>query len=84
MKNIPSSISFKELAGLLAAARPEHLNTQDELSVDWSDRVKALLGEVEQFASQVAEEKTVDQVMALGSLRSYLMLSLRAMKAADV
>ena len=88
MQEIPNTVSYKELSKLLKAAGSTHPlegNTDvDRVSFDWADRVSELLKEVEQSSSKAAEGKTVDQVMALGSFRTHLMMGLQALKAADL
>ena len=89
MKEVPSAVSFKELSIHLNAASLGSSSSEDgaddeAMSFDWAQRVSSLLDEVEQSASIAAEAKTVDQVMALGAFRTHLMLSLQAIKAADL
>ena len=88
MQEIPSAVSFKQLVTHLnAAANAAPLEGSADVeaeSFDWAERVRSLLKEVEQSASTAAEGKTVDQVMALGSFRTHLMISLEALKAADI
>ena len=87
MPEVPSAISFKELSSLLkAASQPvlaEKASTMESISFDWAERIAALLKEVEQSSSLAAEGRTPQQVMALGSFRTHLLLSLQALKAAD-
>jgi len=87
MKDIPNAVSFKELSSLLNGALQvscENTENPEPISMDWDERIKSLLKEVEQSSAQVAAEKTTDQVMALGSFRTHLMLSLQALKAANL
>ncbi len=87
MKDIPNAVSFKELNSLLNGALPvscENTESPEPISIDWDERIKSLLKEVETSSAQVAAEKTTDQVMALGSFRTHLMLSLQALKAANL
>ena len=87
MPEVPSAVSYKELSSLLKAASQsiptEKAETTESVSFDWAERIAALLKEVEQSSSQAAEGKTPQQVMALGSFRTHLLLSLQALKAAD-
>ena len=87
MPEVPSAVSFKELSSLLKAASQsitaEKAETTESVSFNWAERIAALLTEVEQSSSQAAEGKTPQQVMALGSFRTHLLLSLQALKAAD-
>ena len=87
MPEVPSAVSFKELSSLLKAASQsvpaEKASTTESVSFDWAERIAALLKEFEQSSSLAAEGKTPQQVMALGSFRTHLLLSLQALKAAD-
>ena len=87
MPEVPSAVSYKELSSLLKAASQsipaEKAETTESASFDWAERIAALLKEVEQSSSLAAEGKTPQQVMALGSFRTHLLLSLQALKAAD-
>ena len=88
MQEIPGAVSFKELSSLLkaagSAAAAEEGSAAETVNFDWADRVSALLKEVERSSSAAAEGKTVEQVMALGSFRTHLMLGLQALRAADI
>ena len=88
MQEFPSAVSFKELSSLLESVRQvtpaEDTSAMESVSLDWADRVQALLNDFEQSSSIAAEGKTPQQVMALGSLRTHLMLGLQALKAADI
>ena len=88
MQEIPGAVSFKELSSLLkaagSAAAAEVGSAAETVNFDWADRVSALLKEVERSSSSAAEGKTVEQVMALGSFRTHLMLGLQALRAADI
>ena len=88
MQEIPGAVSFKELSSLLkaagSAAAAEEGFAAEAVNFDWADRVSALLKEVERSSSAAAEGKTVEQVMALGSFRTHLMLGLQALRAADI
>ena len=88
MNNIPDSVSFKQLASLLSEApaqspQPE-AQADPAMSVDWSERVQALLQEVEQSSEQASQGKSSQQVMALGSFRTHLWLGLQALKASGL
>lgn len=87
MKEIPNTISFKQLQNLFKAATPETpaaIGPKAFSPFDWDHRIKEVLKEVELSASQAAEGKSTDQVMAIGAFRTHLMLSLQALKAADL
>ena len=87
MPEVPSAVSFKELSSLLKAASQsipaEKAETTESVSFNWAERIAALLKEVEQSSSLAAEGRTPQQVMALGSFRTHLLLSLQALKVAD-
>jgi hypothetical protein len=88
MPEVPSAVSFKQLSSLLkaagSAAPAEDGSSGEPVSFDWAERINALLKEVEQSSAAASEGKTVDQVMALGSFRTHLMLGLQALKAAQI
>ena len=88
MPEVPSAVSFKQLSSLLkaagSAAPAENGSPAEAVSFDWAERINALLKEVEQSSTAASEGKTVDQVMALGSFRTHLMLGLQALKAAEI
>ncbi|MFL0770814.1 MAG: hypothetical protein AB8B36_13220 [Prochlorococcus sp.] len=87
MQDIPNTVSFKALDALFKAATPETPaldETQGSASFEWKERIKAVLKELEQSSSQAAAGKSTDQIMAMGSFRTHLMLSLQALKAADL
>ena len=88
MPEIPSAVSFKQLSNLLkaagSAAPAEDVSPEGTVSFDWAERINGLLKEVEQTSAAASEGKTVDQIMALGSFRTHLMLGLQALKAADI
>ena len=88
MPEVPSAVSFKELTNLLKAAGStapaEDGSDGGSVSLDWAERVTALLKEVEQSSAAASDGKTVDQVMALGSFRTHLLPGLQAIKAEDI
>ena len=88
MQDVPSAVSFKDLSSLLkAASKPTTAvegTGKGSVSYDWAERTSALLKEIEQSSSAAAEEKTPQQVMALGSFRTHLLVGLQALKAADI
>ena len=87
MPEVPSAVSFKELSSLLKAASQsipaEKAETTESVSFNWAERIAALLKEVEQSSCLAAAGKTPQQVMALGSFRTHLLLGLQALNAAD-
>ncbi len=87
MQDIPNTVSFKTLDTLFKAAAPETPALEEakgSASFVWKERIKAVLKELEQSSSQAAAGKSTDQIMAMGSFRTHLMLSLQALKAADL
>ena len=83
MNTIPDSVSFSQLCSLLKTKGSQDDFTQ-EVALDWEDRLSEILFEFESSLDDSTHEKTVDQLMALGSFRTYLMLSLRALKSAGL
>ena len=89
MQNIPDSVSFRQLATLLSDA-PSGSPVSDsdvlneQVALDWSQRVETLLKEVEQSSDQASAGKNNQQVMALGSCRTHLWLGLQALKASGL
>lgn len=84
---IPSAMSNKTLQGFLKTAALEEASTTDAITPpkasEWLERVSDVLQEVEDNAAQVAQGRTAEQMMALGSFRTHLLLSLQALKAAQ-
>ena len=83
MSRIPDSVSFGQLCGFLNAKGSQDDFTQ-EVALDWEDRLSEILFEFESSLDDATQDKTADQLMALGSFRTYLMLSLRALKSAGL
>ena len=83
MNTIPDSVSFSQLCSLLKTKGLQDDFTQ-EVSLDWEDCLSEILFEFESSLDDSTHEKTADQLMALGSFRTYLMLSLRALKSAGL
>ena len=81
MNMVPDSVSFSQLCSILKAKGFQKESTQD-VAVDWEDRLSEILFEFESSLDDSIQDKTADQLMALGSFRTYLMLSLRALKSA--
>lgn len=81
MNTVPDSVSFSQLCSILKAKGSQKESTQD-VALDWEDRLSEILFEFESSLEDSTQDKTVDQLMALGSFRTYLMLSLRALKSA--
>ena len=83
MNTIPDSVSFSQLCSFLNSKRSQDDFTQ-EVALDWEDRLSEILFEFERSLDDSTQDKTADQLMALGSIRTYLMLSLRALKSAGL
>jgi len=83
MNTIPDSVSFGQLCRFLNAKGSQDDFTQ-EVALDWEDRLSEILFEFESSLADSTQDKTADQLMALGSFRTYLMLSLRALKSAGL
>ena len=83
MNTIPDSVSFSQLCSFLKAKGSQDDFTP-EVSLDWEDRLSEILFEFESSLDESTQEKTADQLMVLGSFRTSLMLSLRALKSAGL
>ena len=83
MSTIPESVSFRQLCSFLKTKGSKDDVTQ-EVALDWEDRLREILFEFENSLDDSTQDKTADQLMALGSFRTYLMLSLRALKSAGL
>ena len=81
MNTIPESVSFSQQCRFLNAKGSQNDFTQ-VVALDWEDRLNEILFEFESSLDNSSQDKTVDQILALGSFRTYLMLSLRALKSA--
>ena len=83
MNTIPDSVSFSQLCSFLKAKVSQDDFAQ-EVALDWEDRLSEILFEFESSLDDSTQNKTADQLMALGSFRTYLMLSLRALKSSGL
>ena len=83
MNTIPDSVSFSQLCSLLKAKVSQD-DIAQEVALEWEDRLSEILFEFASTLDDSCPEKTADQLMALGSFRTYLMLSLRALKSAGL
>ena len=83
MNTIPDSVSFSQLCSLLKTKGSQDDFTQ-EVALDWEDRLSEILFEFESSLDDSTQDKTADQLMALGAFRTYLMLSLRSLKSAGL
>ena len=68
----------------LLKAKVSQDDSAQEVSLDWEDRLSEILFEFESSLDDSTQNKTADQLMALGSFRTYLMLSLRALKSSGL
>ena len=82
MNTIPDSVSFSQLCSFLKAKAQDDF--AQEVALDWEDRLSEILFEFESSLDDSTQDKTADQLMALGSFRTYLMLSLRALKSSGL
>ena len=83
MNTIPDSVSFSQLCSFLKAKVSQD-DFDQEVALDWEDRLNEILFEFESSLDDSTQAKSADQLMALGSFRTYLMLSLRALKSAGL
>jgi len=90
--SFPDALSQHQLNALLKAAaegahaREETMDQDDLLRAAlsaWADQTKELLMWLESQGDAVGETRTPKQVMALGSLRTHMVMSLKALKYAE-
>ena len=88
----PDALSQHQLNALLKAATEGSLARDGRVDEDellraalsaWADQTKELLMWLESQGDQVAHTRTPKQVMALGSLRTHMVMSLKALKYAE-
>ena len=88
----PDALSQHQLDALLKAAAEGSSARDDRVDQDdllraalsaWSDQTKELLIWLESQGNDVARTRTPKQVMALGSLRTHMVMSLKALKYAE-
>ena len=85
---IPEAMSYRQLQTLIESApadsnldvSPVENPLNSELQA-WADSTQHLLESLARSGDVVAVQRTPRQVMALGSLRTHLMLGLQALKA---
>ena len=86
---IPDALSHRELSGLLqtapreaVACTPEVDPLADDLR-NWAEQTRHLLQRISAHGEAVGQHRSPQQVMALGSCRTHMMLSLQALRAAQ-
>jgi len=90
--SVPDALSHLQLSALLKAAEKgsqERVTGVDEddllraaLSA-WADQTKELLQWLELQADSVSKSRTPKQVMALGSVRTHMVMSLKALRYSE-
>ena len=83
MKTIPDSVSFSQLCVLLNVKKSQNDSPKD-VDLDWEDLLGEILFEFEAALVDSTQDKTAEHLMSLRSFRTYLMLSLRALKSAGL
>ncbi|AII43764.1 hypothetical protein KR100_10375 [Synechococcus sp. KORDI-100] len=88
----PDALSQHQLNALLKAATEGALAREGRVDEDellraalsaWADQTKELLMWLESQGDEVSRTRTPKQVMALGSLRTHMVMSLKALKYAE-
>ncbi len=87
---IPDALSHRQLNQWLETAGQERFRSsaedQDALSADladWAGKTRTLLRRLAEEGDSIGIERSPQQVMALGSFRTHLMLGLQALKASQ-
>ena len=87
---IPDALSHRQLNQWLESAGQERFRSsaedQDALSADladWAGQTRTLLRRLAKEGDSIGTERSPQQVMALGSFRTHLMLGLQALKASQ-
>ena len=87
---IPDALSHRQLNQWLESAGQERFRSsaedQDALSADlaeWAGQTRTLLRRMAEEGDSIGTERSLQQVMALGSFRTHLMLGLQALKASQ-
>ena len=87
---IPDDLSHRQLNQWLESAGQERFRSsaeyQDGLSADlaeWAGQTRILLRRMAEEGDSIGTERSPQQVMALGSFRTHLMLGLQALKASQ-
>ena len=87
----PDALSHRDLSGLLKAALKDididvSASDPDPLADDlqaWSEQTQTLLQRISDHGEAVGHRRSPQQVMALGSFRTHMMLGLQALRAAQ-
>ena len=86
----PDALSHRDLSGLLKAALKDVdidvFLEADPLADDlqaWSEQTQQLLQRISDHGDAVGHHRSPQQVMALGSFRTHMMLGLQALRAAQ-
>ena len=88
--SIPDALSHRQLNKLLANARQESSipvdESKDSLSAElerWVNHTRFLLQRMTHKGDDIGSNRSPQQLMALGSYRTHLMLGLQALKASQ-
>ena len=88
--SIPDSLSHRQLNQWLETAMQESSTpaeeSNDTLSAElerWADQTSFLLQRMAHEGDAIGSDRSPQQVMALGSFRTHLMLGLQALKASQ-
>ena len=86
---VPAAMSHRQLSKLLQAATVEDVrDDQSEENIlgnelqAWAEATQTLLDSMSTSPETMTSQRTPQQVMALGSLRTHLIFGLQALKAA--
>ena len=87
---IPDALSHRQLNQWLESAGQERFRSsaedEDALSADladWAGQTRTLLRRLAEEGDSIGTERSPQQVVALGSFRTHLMLGLQALKASQ-
>lgn len=89
---VPDRLSHRQLKAMLQSAQhetpsididPASTPLTDDLS-SWTTLTHALLESIAQQRDAIGQQHSAEQMMALGSFRTHLMLGLQALKAAKL
>ena len=90
--SVPDALSQHQLRAFLKAATEDsherqHLVDEDELLraalTAWADQTRELLAWLESQGDAVSHTRTPRQVMALGSVRTHMVMSLKALRYSE-
>ena len=87
---IPDALIYRQLNQWLESAGQERFRSsaedQDALTADladWAGQTRTLLRRLAEEGDSIGAERSAQQVMALGSFRTHLVLGLQALKASQ-